>query len=68
MNLWVRGFLPSPKHYKVIVLVKIKKIVLNSKDLNMLKKHKSLRVGNFRINVDDSFSIPEVKFYGKFKF
>ena len=46
---------------------KIKTVVINKADLRKLDKYRSLRVGNFRINVSDDFDVPQVKVYGRLR-
>ena len=43
---------------------KIKQVRINTEDLDKLRKHKNLRVGNFRIKVSD-VPLRQVKLYGK---
>jgi len=45
-------------------MTRIKKITITSRDLGLLKKHKTMRVDKYLIRVDDSFDIPQVKRFG----
>jgi hypothetical protein len=59
----VSGSLPATFTFKRLVMTRIRKINLNTDDLHKLKKHKSLRVDNYVISVDD-IPIPQVKVFG----
>jgi len=45
-------------------MTKIRKITITSRDLGLLKKHKSMHVDKYLIKIDDSFDIPQVKRFG----
>jgi hypothetical protein len=44
---------------------KIKKIIVSDRDIVNLNKYKVLRIGNYIIKIDNTFTIPQVRLFNE---